>query len=238
MKRSVRSDPIVLHSHLLFLTTCLVKRSVRSDPIVLHSHLLFLTTCLWPHPLLVFNIVLTLRSIFIVPRSPTFATPEESQHGLSCTESVAQVLPPEAVAEPPPPLPPLLQPASVRVFLRRLESAVNPDEDSEQQEDGDVWDEGHGLEGQGVVVEAAVHHGVARDERSVGGRVQGHVSEIEHQQRRVVGVQTVLVKHRVDSTGRVGVLAVLHWLEEYLVLPHVQIKQDHEKQNPVIEPFA
>ena len=117
-------------------------------------------------------------------------------------------------------------------------AAVKPNEQTEDEEDRDRRNERCCLDGERKIQELGVHLRVGQTKRLISHWVYVAGTPVVGEQRGVGGLQECLVLHCVDVAGAVRVLAEVEGLVEDLVLPHVQVQDDHQEDDAVVEPLA
>ena len=137
------------------------------------------------------------------------------------------------------PLYPLVRVVLVfREGLAVLESPEQPDEEPEEDERRQAGDERQALDVQAGADVAAVEEHVPLDVSRVGVGIDVGGAPLVGE-RAVVEVHECLwLLHCVDLLPRPDVLTVLVGLVEDLVLPHVEVQNQHEEDDTIVEPLT
>lgn len=137
------------------------------------------------------------------------------------------------------PLDPLV--GLVLVFHERLavlKPAEEPDEEPEEDERRQTWDEGEALDVQARPGVAAVEEHVPLHVAPVGVGVDVGGPPVVGERAAVEVDQGFGLLYRVDLVSGPHVLAVFVGLVEDLVLPHVEVQNQHEEDDAVVEPLT
>lgn len=126
----------------------------------------------------------------------------------------------------------------LRDGLAVLETTKQPDEEAEKDKRCETWDEGQTLDVQAWPHIAAVEEHVVLQVAEVGGRIDISGAPLVGERAVVEVPECFWLLHSVDFLPRPHILTVFIGFVEDLVLPHVEIQNQHQEDDPVVEPLT
>lgn len=126
----------------------------------------------------------------------------------------------------------------LREGLAVLKSPEQPDEKPEEDKRRQAGDEGQALDVQAGSDVSAVEEHVALHVGHVGVWINVGGAPLVGERAVVEVYECFRLLHSVDLLARPDILTVLVGLVKDLVLPHVEVQNQHEKNDAVVEPLT